>query len=42
MKEINSGDHFTVLELGDLSTGVYFCRMITKTASLTKKLVVIN
>ena len=42
MKDETSGDHITAIELGDLSTGIYFCRMITKTASLTKKLVVIN
>jgi hypothetical protein len=42
LKDETSGDHLTDIEFGDLSTGIYFCRMITKTASLTKKLVVIN
>jgi hypothetical protein len=42
LKDEATGDHLTAIELGDLSTGIYFCRMITKTTSLTKKLVVIN
>jgi hypothetical protein len=41
-KEENSGNHQFSIELGDLSSGIYYCRMETNKTTQTKKLVVIR
>jgi hypothetical protein len=41
-KEETSGSHHFSMELGDLSSGIYYCRIVTGTTSQTKKLIVIN
>jgi hypothetical protein len=41
-KEENSGNHQFSIELGDLSSGIYYCRLETNKTTQTKKLVVIR
>jgi hypothetical protein len=41
-KKENSGNHQFSIELGDLSSGIYYCRIETNKTTQTKKLVVIR
>jgi hypothetical protein len=41
-KDENSGNHKFSVELGDLPSGIYYCRMVTKETTQTKKLVVLR
>jgi hypothetical protein len=42
LKAKNSGNHQFSIAISDLSSGIYYCRMITNKTSQTKKLVVLR
>jgi len=41
-KEESTGNHQFTMELNGMTSGIYYCRMVTKTTIQTKKLVVIH
>ena len=41
-KEQTSGKHQFSVDLGNLSSGIYYCRIVTSMTSQTKKLVIIH